>query len=132
MGCGWRGRQPKRHCPIRLILPWPSTLLLHLLILAFHTPLIPSFSINPYSHNVHTSGVLHDVGRALNMVMVILLPDVGTPKVRLLERVPRRDGIKVLPVSNGGRTVEAVRVPSSSSRGTHAPGPHIEGREVRP
>jgi hypothetical protein len=61
--------------------------------------------------------------------MVVTLPNVGTPNVRGLERVPRRDCIKMLPISTGRRAVEPGRVPGAS-RHANAPVLHIEGGEV--
>lgn len=83
-----------------------------------------------------TSALLlrHMLLRGLDMVLVVpLLPNVGGgPKGRLVERVPARDGIKLLllPVPGGGRAVEAAA--GDSPRRAHAPVLHIEGRVVGP
>jgi hypothetical protein len=61
--------------------------------------------------------------------MVVPLANVGSPKVRIMECVPRRDRIKLLPVSAGRRAVEPRRV-ASDARAPYAPVLRVEGREV--
>ena len=60
--------------------------------------------------------------------MVVPLPNVGATDVRGLECVPRRDCIKMLPVSAGRRAVEPRRV-AGDSRSPDAPVLRVE-REV--
>lgn len=136
-----RRREPQScHRPVRLVLPRPATLLLPLPILARLTPLIP-FRVGAHGRThanigtaaaAATSVVLHQVGRGVDMVLVEPLPNVGGgPEGLLLERVPRGDGVKLLPVPAGRRAVEATRVPGRPRR-AHPPVLHIEGRVVGP
>jgi hypothetical protein len=64
--------------------------------------------------------------------MVVPLPNVGAPDVRVVECIARRDCIKMLPVSAGRRAVEPRRRVAGDTGSPDAPVLRVERREVGP